>query len=48
MQTRSVGFELSAETDAIAETVTPKRPAGPSVVTTLTVQAALLIPSRND
>ena len=31
----------------IADTVNPKRPAGPSVVTTLTVHAARLIPSMN-
>jgi hypothetical protein len=40
MHTRSVGCGVSAETDTIADTVTPCRPAAPSVVTTLTVQAA--------
>ena len=30
----------------MAETVTPARPAGPSVVTTFTVQAAWLMPDR--
>ena len=31
----------------MAETVTPARPCGPSVVTTLTVAAVWLMPSRN-
>jgi hypothetical protein len=43
-QTSSVGRSVSADTDDIAETVTPNRPAGPSVVTTLTVLAAAAIP----
>src|SRR5580693_2451394 len=47
MQTSSVGCGVSADTDTMAETVTPCRPATPSVVTTLTVQAAWLIPTRN-
>ena len=47
MHTSNVGFGVSAETEDIAETVTPERPAGPSVVTILTVQAAWLIPMRN-
>src|SRR5277367_5810259 len=47
MQTSSVGCGVSAETDTMAETVTPCRPATPSVVTTLTVQAAWLMPTRN-
>ena len=46
-QTSIVGFSVSADTDDIAETVTPKRPAGPSVVTMLTVAAAWLMPARN-
>jgi hypothetical protein len=36
----------SAEIEVIAETVTPPRPAGPSVVTTETEAADRLIPSR--
>jgi hypothetical protein len=44
--TRRVGWGMSADTDDIAETVTPARPAGPAVVTTLTVQAARLMPFR--
>src|SRR5262249_41817693 len=36
----------SAETEDIALTVTPARPPGPSVVTTFTVAAARLMPSR--
>src|ERR1700730_5998706 len=47
MQTRSVGRGVSAETDTIADTVIPCLPATPSVVTTLTVHAAWLMPSRN-
>src|SRR6266478_5519998 len=47
MQTRTVGLFPSAETDDMAEMVTPDRPAGPSVVTTLTQNAARLIPSMN-
>src|SRR5271165_4361110 len=47
MQTRSVGRGVSAETETIADTVTPCLPAGPSVVTTLTVHAAWLMPTRN-
>src|ERR1700722_6661367 len=47
MQTNSVGRGVSAETETIADTVTPCRPATPSVVTTLTVHAAWLMPSRN-
>src|SRR6202162_2015988 len=47
MHTSSVGCGVSAETETIADTVTPCRPATPSVVTTLTVQAAWLIPTRN-
>src|ERR1700689_3554799 len=47
MHTRSVGRGVSADTDTIAETVTPWRPAPPSVVTTLTVEAAWLMPRRN-
>src|SRR6267142_1567100 len=47
MQTRSVGRGVSAETETIADTVIPCRPATPSVVTTLTVHAAWLMPSRN-
>src|ERR1700722_9867512 len=47
MQTNSVGRGVSAETETIADTVTPCRPATPSAVTTLTVQAAWLLPSRN-
>src|SRR3954469_949290 len=41
IQTRSIGG--SADTDAAALTVTPKRPAGPSVATTLTLVTAPLI-----
>src|SRR5262249_31075209 len=44
MQTSRAG--RSAETDDIALTVTPASPPGPSVVTTLTVAAARLMPSR--
>src|SRR5690242_13153173 len=40
MQTRSIGG--SADTDAAALPVTPKRPAGPSVVTTVTLVTAPL------
>src|SRR5450432_1869312 len=47
MHTRSVGRGVSADTETIADTVTPCRPATPSVVTTLTVHAAWLMPSRN-
>src|SRR5579859_3547834 len=47
MHTSSVGCGVSAEIDTMADTVTPCRPATPSVVTTLTVQAAWLIPCRN-
>src|SRR5271168_5179881 len=47
MHTSSVGCGVSAETDTMADTVTPWRPAAPSVVTTLTVQAAWLMPCRN-
>src|ERR1700724_29169 len=47
MQTRSVGRGVSAETETIAATVMPCLPATPSVVTTLTVHAAWLMPSRN-
>src|SRR5262249_38282754 len=47
MQTSRDGAAESADTEAIALTVTPARPAGPSVVTTATVAAARLIPSRN-
>ncbi len=42
-----VGHGPSAEIEVIAETVTPPRPAGPSVVTTETEAADRLIPSRN-
>ena len=45
-QTRSVGFGVSADTDAIADTVRPNRPASPSVVTMFTVEAAKLMPER--
>jgi hypothetical protein len=37
---QQVGCGVSADTETIADTVTPCRPAAPSVVTTLTVQAA--------
>src|ERR1700676_4548204 len=47
MQTKSVGRGVSAETETIADTVMPCLPAMPSVVTTLTVHAAWLMPSRN-
>src|ERR1700677_3679244 len=47
MHTSSVGCGVSADTDTMAETVTPCRPAVPSVVTTLTVLAAWLMPCRN-
>src|ERR1700734_3796344 len=47
MHTSKVGCGVSADTETIADTVTPCRPATPSVVTTLTVQAAWLIPIRN-
>src|SRR5258708_1377761 len=47
MQTSRVGCGVSADTDTIADTVMPWRPAAPSVVTTFTVQAAWLMPSRN-
>src|ERR1700690_1850259 len=47
MHTSSVGFGVSADTEHTAETVPPWRPAPPSVVTTLTVQAAWLMPFRN-
>src|SRR5882672_5265938 len=47
MQTRIVGLFPSAETDDMAEIVTPEHPAGPSVVTTLTQNAARLMPLRN-
>src|SRR5580700_6461483 len=47
MQTKSVGRGVSAETETIADTVMPCLPATPSVVTTLTVHAAWLMPSRN-
>ena len=40
-----VGASPSAETEVIALTVMPWRPAGPSVVTTLTEAAARLMPS---
>src|SRR4051812_36697543 len=46
MQASSVGRSPSAETDAMADTVTPNRPASPSVVTTFTVHAAALMPAR--
>ena len=46
-QTSSEGAEPSAETDVMALTVTPARPAAPAVVTTDTVHAARLMPSRN-
>jgi hypothetical protein len=45
-QVSIVGCAPSAEIDVIAETVTPPRPAGPSVVTTETEAADRLIPSR--
>ena len=45
-QASIVGAAPSAETEVVAETVTPCRPAGPSVVTTQTVEADRLIPSR--
>src|SRR6056297_2039580 len=45
-QVSIVGRAPSAEIDVIAETVTPPRPAGPSVVTTETEAADRLIPSR--
>src|SRR5580704_16943173 len=47
MHTSKVGCGVSAETDTIADTVTPWRPAAPSVVTTLTVHAAWLMPCKN-
>ena len=47
MQTSKVGCGVSAETDTIADTVTPWRPAAPSVVTTFTVHAAWLMPCKN-
>src|SRR5579862_3601915 len=42
-QTSRIGRSPSAETDDIAETVTPARPPAPSVVTTFTVLAVQLI-----
>src|SRR5277367_2701953 len=47
MHTSRVGCGVSAETDTMADTVTPWRPAAPSVVTTLTVHAAWLMPCKN-
>src|SRR3984957_18467371 len=47
MQTSRVGCGVSAETDTIADTVTPWRPAAPSVVTTFTVHAGWLMPWQN-
>src|SRR5882757_3895603 len=46
-QISTVGCSPSADIDDIADTVTPNRPAGPSVVTTLTHVAARLMPSMN-
>ena len=43
MQTSIVGAPPSALTLVIADTVSPARPAGPSVVTTLTLAAQRLI-----
>jgi hypothetical protein len=45
-QVSIVGHGPSAEIEVMAETVTPPRPAGPSVVTTETEAAERLIPSR--
>src|SRR5271155_1246270 len=46
MQTNKVGWGVSADTETMADTVTPCRPAAPSVVTTFTVHAAWLIPDK--
>ncbi len=46
MQASSIGG--SAETEAKALTVTPKRPAGPSVVTSVTPVAASAIACKKD
>ena len=43
-QVSIVGLSPSAEIDVIAETVTPPRPAGPSVVTTAVSMAVALHP----
>jgi hypothetical protein len=45
-QVSIVGHGPSAEIEVMAETVTPPRPAGPSVVTTETEAADRLMPSR--
>src|SRR6478735_10928260 len=47
MQASSDGWSPSAETEVRELTVTPKRPASPSVVATVTNVAARLMPSRN-